>query len=197
MKVEIYVEGAPEHLAAECRAAFRELFDRAKLTKRPKVIPCGPRGKAFEDFLLALEAPEKIVLLLVDSEAPVKGGGGKWLHVHQRPGDNWKRPTLATEDSLHFMVESMEAWLLADDGALSRYFGGTINHTAPPPNGNWEVKSKADLIKRLDKLANGTPKERYNKGRDSFKLLKLVAPEALEKLPHAATFLSYLKTICV
>lgn len=197
MKVEIFVEGGASHLISPCREAFRQLFIEAGLAGNlPRVYPCGSRQSAFEDFCLALTQPGTIVLLLVDSEEPITNENAKWNHVERRQGDQWRQPTGATEDSLHFMVECMESWLLADLKALKKYFVKTVIHPSPPPQGNWEKKSKDDLVSRLDRIAKGTPKKFYHKGRDSFAILKYVHPEALKPLPHATAFLDYLRTIC-
>ena len=197
LRVEIYVEGAPEHLASECRKAFQAMFLKVGLAGRlPRVIPCGGRQEAYKDFCLASQEPGKIVLLLVDSEERIADGHSKRSHVLQRTGDQWPLPNGATEDSLYFMVEAMESWLLGDTAALSSYFRVPVNHVALPPAGNWELKSKADLTNRLNAIARNTPKNEYKKGRDSFKILAMVNPQTLQQLPHAAAFFRRLLAVC-
>ncbi len=74
-KVTIYVEGGGYRtLDTECRKAFHNFFEKAGFIKRlPRVIPCGRRDAAYDDFCTALKVATRtgdIVFLLVDSEDP-------------------------------------------------------------------------------------------------------------------------------
>ena len=108
--VRTYVEGASKakSLKIRCRKAFSDLFREAGFENRmPKVLPCGGRNEAFENFCIAIRSPEEFVpLLLVDSEGPMSGSD-PWAHL--RNGDGWERPEPATEDQCHLMVQVMES----------------------------------------------------------------------------------------
>jgi hypothetical protein len=73
-----------------------------------KVVSCGGRSDAFQDFCIALrEHQEDYVILLVDSEEAVVSG--PWEHLRDRVGDNWQRPAGAHDDQAQLMVQSMES----------------------------------------------------------------------------------------
>jgi hypothetical protein len=57
-------------------------------------------------------------------------------------------------DSVFWMVQIMEAWFLADLDALKAVFK-SLSEAAVRGNPNVEEIPKADVIKRLDKAANG------------------------------------------
>ena len=113
-------------------------------------------------------------MLLVDSEGPVTAPS-PWLHLKAR--DNWDRPNGATEEQCHLMVQVMETWFLADREALQSYYGqGFRERGLPPQNRNIEDIDKGDVLDILNRVARGTKKKSYNKGRDSFKILEKLDP---------------------
>ena len=132
--ITIYVEGGSKGaLATECRKGFNQFFGRAGLTGHmPKVLPCGPRGEAFKNFCMALKnhSPDEFPLLLVDSEGPVSET--PWQHVLHRVGDEWKKPDGANDAHLHFMVQVMESWFLADRAALTADFCSEFKQSKLP-----------------------------------------------------------------
>lgn len=97
--------------------AFRQLLVRAlgrERARRVDVRLCGDRGKTFGDFKRLLKQPPLgPVVMLVDAEKPVDPDHGPWRHVQANRDDRWERPAGAGDDSLHFMCQSMEAWVLA------------------------------------------------------------------------------------
>jgi hypothetical protein len=121
--VKIYVEGGGDHnkaLHTQCREGFSKFFQRAGLEGRmPRVVACGGRQQAYNAFRTAHAnaVADSLPILLVDCEAPVIGND-PWEHVRLRPGDGWSRPSGATEDQLHLMVQTMEAWFYADRDEL-------------------------------------------------------------------------------
>ena len=190
MNVKVYVEGGGEgrELKAKCRRGFSTFFRKANLAGRmPRVIACGSRRKTFDNgrAALAKAADNDFIVLLVDSEAPVAMGAGPWLHLKNR--DHWDRPAGAADDNAHLMVQCMEAWFLADTGALAGYFGGGFNHNALPGRPDVENISKRDLkngLKNATKQCN--PKGKYHKGRHSFAILAELDPEKVTAAsPHA------------
>lgn len=164
----------------------------------PKIVPCGSRRRAYEQFLHSLERPRQvgpidIVLLLVDSEAPV-AGPSPWEHVKNRQGDGWKKPLEAEDDHLHLMVQCMETWFLADRPALEAYFGQGFRDSAlPAATAKIEDVGKADLLSKLKAASKDSQKGGYDKGKHSFKLLATLDPEEIRSAsPWAERFFSTL-----
>ena len=94
--VRLFVEGGGDNdaLKSECRRAFQKLLERAGMKGRlPRVVACGGRRSAFEQFCTALSESDQegAVFLLVDAEAPVTQQS-PWDHVAQRKDDGWSRP---------------------------------------------------------------------------------------------------------
>ncbi|NOQ34860.1 MAG: DUF4276 family protein [Methylococcaceae bacterium] len=169
VKVSVYVEGgATRHprLNKDCRKGFSNFFERLGLKITPKIIPCGNRQDAYDDFCIGLKKSKnnEYCLLLVDSEAPVSNPS-VWQHVE------WQKPKNVTEKHLHFMVECMEAWFMADKQALAQYYGKDFKANALPSHSNIEKISKRDLINTLKKATKDTTKGVYSKGNHSFKIL--------------------------
>lgn len=110
-----------------------------------------------------------------------------WQHVAQREGDHWEKPDGATPDHLHLMVETMEAWLVADPDALARVFGKGFRREALPARPDLEKVSKAELYRCLEAATKNTKAGPYGKGEHSFKVLAEVDPAKIEQAsPWAA-----------
>lgn len=144
--------GSTRDQQVRLREGFRALFSKlASVQRKPKPRCAGGRDQAFNDFKKTVKAnPSATCLLLVDSEGPVRQGLSPWDHVTERIGDEWQRPTNATDDQLHFMVEAMEAWLVADPEALGCYYGSKFKKAKLPSRKNLEQVPKADLVKALE-----------------------------------------------
>ncbi len=183
---KLFVEGGGNHndaLKTECRRAFTAFLERAGFKGRmPRVVACGGRRNAYEQFCTAIDGGEGSAILLVDAEAPVVAGD-PWQHVAQRPGDEWDRPAGATEDHLHLMVQCMEAWFLADRRALEKFFGqGFRGNALPAATCVPEDVDKLELYNRLKQATAKTKtKGTYNKGKHSFKLLATLDPSLVRK----------------
>lgn len=150
MTLRIYVEGGGEHniTKSNCRQAFRLFFEKIIPRGSFKVIASGGRSRAFEDFCTALKMhAADFNILLVDSEAPVTKSA--WNHLRTREGDRWKRPDSAVNDQAHLMVQSMEAWLLADREALIDYYGSAFLDNALPNQPNIELIPKTEVLRPL------------------------------------------------
>lgn len=194
-KRELYVEGGGDKnqsLVTECRRAFRKLFEKAGVAQRPRVIPCGGRKRAYDRFCTAHAAAKADIWLLVDAEELVPSGPpfDPWAHVKARPGDNWDRPSGATDDQLQFMNVVMETWLLADRAALKKVFGHKLDQTKLPPEGGaLETKDKPAVYSALAAATKPTPSGKYGKGPHSFRVLAEVSPKKLRALSWANRFL--------
>ena len=191
-KRELYVEGGGDRnpsLASECRRAFSKLFEKAGVQHKPRVIVCGGRKSAYDQFLHAHEVGEVEAWLLVDSEEPVTASGSPWDHVKTRKGDGWDRPPGATDEQLHFMHVYMETWLIADPDALAKIFGPKFEKSKLPAIATLEKSNKQKLDESLSAAAKSTPSGRYVKGVHSFRVLGEVSPQKLRQLAWAKRFL--------
>jgi hypothetical protein len=194
-----FVEGGGEKNASlhtECRSAFRKLLERAGLGGRmPRIVACGSRRNALDQFCTAVQClrPGDVAILLVDSEDPISMGS-PWEHVRDRQDDRWSRPLGATDDHLHLMVECMEAWFLADRGAMRSYFGnGFKANRLPPEDALPGSVQKDELLKSLRRATGDCSTGSYRKGAHAFKLLACMNPDLIRKRsPWAERFFSTL-----
>lgn len=173
----VFVEGGSKGaLNARCRAGFSKFFEKSGLKgKMPKVVACGSRRNAYEDFCVSLAKAKAgdVCVLLVDSEAPVTCEEDEvWEHVYSREGDKWPQPNGAEPAHLHFMVECMEAWFMADKTCLEAYFWHGFETDKLPSRSDIEQIAKTDLYEGLKKATkNCKTKASYGKGAHSFDIL--------------------------
>lgn len=197
MILRIYVEGGGDHnkaLTTECRKGFSEFLSKAGFRGRmPKVIACGGRLEAFKRFRTAQEgSPTDSPLLLVDSESPLSHQSS-WTHVQLRPGDLWQRPSNATDDQLHLMVQTMEAWFHCDVDALVGFFGKGFRPNALSSRTEIEEIPKSELLDGLKKATKDCKKGEYSKGGHSFQILAKVDPvKVRSSSPNAERLLTCL-----
>ena len=190
VRATVYVEGGgnTRALRQACREGFSSFFRKAGLNERmPKVVACGSRTRAYKNFRTAIgQRPADLIVLLVDSEGPVKADT-RWAHLKERAGDGWERPVGAADRNVHFMVQVMESWFLADRECLAHYFGQNFRASAlPAPQRPLEDVAKAEVERALQNSIRPTDKRRYIKGRDSFVLLGMLdAAKVIEASPHA------------
>ena len=109
MSVRLYVEGGGDRNSKiACRDGFRSFVRKAGAEGRmPKIIASGSRDEAYGDFKAAHAQRSDTAMLLVDAEEEVTASSA-WAHLRSR--DNWRRPTGATNDQCHLMVQVMESW---------------------------------------------------------------------------------------
>lgn len=75
------------------------------------------------------------------------------------------------------MVQCMEAWFLADEDALERFFGDGFKAKALPKHEDIEKVYKKDLFAKLQSATRGTKsKGPYDKGAHGFKILASLDP---------------------
>jgi hypothetical protein len=197
VSVRIYVEGGGDHRRTldACRQAFAQFFSKiAPVGARPRVIAAGDGTAAFNDFCNALTRhPDNFVLLLVDSEDPVSTGTTAWHHLEARTQDGWSRPTIATDEQAHLMVQCMEAWFLADRATLAAYYGHEFLVDSLPGQPKVELIAKRDVIRALQHASRPTQKGEYRKTGHGFELLERIDPDRVrEASAHAARLFAVL-----
>lgn len=190
-QVKIYIEGGGDQkrLKTACRKAFSQFFEKVGFKGHmPKLIACGGRQNAFDDFCTAVDCSKDgdIAFLLVDAESSVKTQykDRPWSHLKER--DDWDKPEKASERQAHLMVQVMESWFLADKETLIKFFGQKFNRKVLPKQAEIEVISKKDIFNGLKFATSATQKGRYGKGAHSFSILENIDPQKiLEASPWA------------
>jgi len=187
-EIRIYVEGGGDQkeTKAQIRQGFRiflkDLVEIAR-SKRIKwdIITCGSRNNAFRSFKNALkDYPDAFIVLLVDSEAPVKQP--PWEHLKFR--DNWDSPGV-NDTHCHLMVQTMEAWLIGDIDNLKIFYGQGFKENSIPQNPNVETIDKNSLEQSLKDATRNTSKGEYQKIQHASKLLeKLDVAKVRNAAPH-------------
>lgn len=150
VELRLYVEGGGDSklLRTACRQGFSEFLGKAGLKGHmPRIVACGGRKQAYDDFCTALSNGKK-ALLLVDSEDHVTTVSA-WQHLLIRQGDQWLTPEGASEEHCHLMVQCMESWFLADRQTLETFFGQGFKTNALPVAANpIESITKSRFISR-------------------------------------------------
>ena len=164
----------------------------------PRVVACGSRQDAFDDFKTEFNKGKNTVLLLVDAEAPVNAQATDpkpWQHLKDR--DGWDRPSQASDSQCHLMVQVMESWFLADITTLKSYFSQGFREASLPQNPSVEEVPKQDIERGLRQATRNTSKGAYSKGKHSFEILAELNPDNVKsKSPYAERFLSTLEQLC-
>jgi len=186
--VAIYLEGGGEGSAS--KAALRQGMDtflgslkdavRAK-SLRWKLVCCGGRDEAFDAFLQARRDAEiAVVILLVDAEGPVTTTPS----AHLMAQDEWNVARVG-DNVLHLMVQTMEAWIVADSDALTAYYGQYFHVSALPAALNLETVAKVTLANGLYQATKATQKGPYHKVRHASDLLKKISVQQVrQRCPH-------------
>jgi hypothetical protein len=189
VSAKIYIEGGGDskELQARCREGFRRLLENCGFTGRmPRLIACGGRAAAFDDFSTAHAnaTPGDFVALLVDSEDPVADVEQTWKHLKQR--DNWARPHGADDKQVLLMTTCMETWIVSDRKALRAHYGECLKENALPALNNMEVRAR-DSVQNALVQATRTCKNAYAKGKKSFEVVGRLNPAELRK--HLPSFI--------
>ena len=94
------------------------------------------------------------------------------------------------------MVQSMEAWFIADQEALAKYYGRGFRTKSLPPRRDIEAIPKADLVPALQQASKDTTKGKYHKTAHGYALLAFIAPAKVrQKSPHAERFFRRLEVL--
>jgi hypothetical protein len=182
MEIRIYVEGGGDGRSGKATLQrgisqflnpIREMARERRISFR--VIACGSRDSAFDDFRIALRThPDAINIMLVDAEGPVQHAN-PWEHLRHRD-PSWNLPKLP-DIHCHLMTQSMEAWVVADMNALRAYYGQGFNQNPFPGNPDVEAIDKERLERALINATRNTSKGEYHKIRHG--------PDILAKADHA------------
>ena len=181
--IAIYMEGGGNSrdgkaaLRVGMDALLKPLKDVAQRERlRWRLIACGGRDAAFKAFRHAANGGDAIVALLVDSEGSVSTT--PTAHLIQR--DGWQLQ-FADDDAIHLMVQVMETWIVADAGALSRYYGSGFERNQLPRRPALEEVPKADLAQALSRATAATSKGSYRKIRHASELLARIDPQIVKQ----------------
>ena len=173
--IRIFVEG-DKALLDGFRAFLKPVIDAAQQRRiRFRVAPGGSKDETIKDFLDAVQdEPEVFNVLLIDSDIPDNGR----LIASLKNSPIWNSQTGATirDDQIHFMVQVMESWFLADKDAIARYYGQSFQANRLPPNPNVEQVMASDAIRRLENATRRTRKGTYHKTRHAPDLLTRIDP---------------------
>lgn len=184
-EIRIYIEGGGDgkDTKARLRGGFSFFFKELVQVARSKQIKwnitvCGSRNNAFRDFKNTLaDRPNAFIILLVDSEAPVKQP--PWEHLKLR--DNWDSPGV-DDTHCYLMVQAMEAWFMADIDTLKRFYGQGFKENAIPKNINVETIEKDSLEPSLKAASRDTKsKGEYQKIQHASKLLEMLDVDKVRK----------------
>jgi hypothetical protein len=137
-EIRIYVEGGGDK--SDGRAAIRQ---------------------GFNQFLTPLRELARR-RRMVDAEGPVQSS--PWAHLQAR--DGWTAPSGAGDEHCHLMVQTMEAWFIADPESLAKYYGQGFRRNSLPATSNVESIPKNTLEPALIHATKETRKGRYHKRSD-------------------------------
>ena len=188
-EVRIYFEGDPS-----LRRGFSEFFGNvARLARRPRMI--AGRGTPVRDFMAGIHRnPSSVNVLLVDSEGPNDGN----LATCIKSRKDWNRDigSAVGDDQLHFMIQVMETWFLADRDAVRTYYGRQLREGRLPSNPAVEQIGKQDVIQGLEAATRATQKRTYHKTRHAPQLLaKLDAAKVRRAAPACDRLLRFLEQV--
>ncbi|MBL1197816.1 MAG: DUF4276 family protein [Nostoc sp. GBBB01] len=160
---------------------FHELYDIAGENIKIFLVMCGSRRDAYEDFKTALESqPEAFNVLLIDAESSVDSTVRPWKHLKNRTEDHpWILDAVNFQDEqCHLMMQTMEAWFIADIDALKEFYGQKFKEDKIQRGikqlQNVEKVSKDTLKVWLVAATRHTEKGKYHKTKHAPKLLKLL-----------------------
>jgi hypothetical protein len=187
-EIRLYIEGGGDSRETKLKlshgfsAFLRDIVSLAR-KKRIKwfIIACGSRLSAFDNFQTALRShAEAFNVLLVDSEGPINSEPRK----HLRDRDGWDLSKVG-DAQCHLMVQTMEAWIIADIAALKNFYRQGFHPGAIPKTADVEQIDKSALESSLKAATRKTQKGEYHKIRHASELLKRIDPVKVRNAaPH-------------
>lgn len=181
--IAIYIEGGGDSTSgkAQLRQGFDALLapqkDAARARQmRWKLVLCGSRNATYDAFQHATKtAGSEIVVLLVDAEEPVATSTPAGRATHLATRDGWNLAGV-TAERIHLMTQCMEAWVIADAGALAAFYGQGFRPGALPKRNVLDDEPKASLYTALEAATKHTQKGSYGKIKHASELLKRIRP---------------------
>jgi hypothetical protein len=186
--VAIYIEGGGD--SHDSRRALRQGIDVFLLPLKEaararswhwKLVCCGGREEAFDAFVRDVHTGETtVVALLVDAESPVV----TLPRAHLQTQDGWDLGDVS-DDAVHLMIETMEAWIVADTEALAAYYGQRFSANSLPKASNLETVAKTEVASALRQATRATQKGAYHKIRHASDLLQRIDRQKVrQRCPH-------------
>ncbi len=176
-EIRIYIEGGGDQRAT--KAALREgigkflyaLRERARQQGvRWNIVACGGCNSMFDAFKTAIrQHVNAFNVLLVDAEVPVSKE--PWAHLREH--DRWFMDSMH-DDQCHFMVQCMEAWIVADVDALAGFYGQGFRRNDIPAVRNVEEMDKTTLADCLKAATRQTRKGEYHETRHAPQIVGLL-----------------------
>ena len=160
----IYYEGD-----SKLQPGLRRFFDSV-YREDVRIRLVSGRGDSVSDFIKGMKSNSGATnILLKDSEGP----GIQVALDGVRSHDHWdsRLDPQIPDDQLHFMVQVMESWFLADRQALDAYYGQNFAANRLPSNPNVEQVAKDDVLTGLEEATRRTQKGKYHKTRHAPDLL--------------------------
>jgi hypothetical protein len=175
-KIDLYVEGGGDNAGPreQLRQAIGRLLERGladrSVRRRPKVVVCGSVQKTLQRFEEAISnTTDAVCAVLVDADGPVPQGRLPAAHLLQKHG--WAKPNRSADEQIHLMVQTMEAWIVADIEALQAYYGDGFRPNSLSNRENVEEIPKSQLERGLKQATRSTKKGSYEKIRHARQLL--------------------------
>lgn len=188
MNARLYIEGGGDSKAdrSRCREGFSKLLGNAGLAgSMPRLIACGGRDAAFDDFKTAhaSQTGGGYVAMLVDSEDPVSDLEKPWDHLKRR--DQWDKPAGAADEQALLMTTCMASWISADHGTLRQHYAPNLQESALLPTAKLESRSRTDMHDHLVRASRNCSNA-FAKGKRSFEILGKLDPAILRQ--HLPSF---------
>ena len=165
--VYIYYEGD-----RRLQSGFRRFFD-SLYHRGVKIRLVAGEGDAIADFVTGMKTNRNALsILLKDSE----GLGVEESIAEVRNHDHWESDlnNQVDDSQLHFMVQVMESWFLADRSALRSFYGQRFLDNRLPRNPSVEEIPKGDVENGLHAATERTQKGRYHKTSHAPKILATI-----------------------
>lgn len=183
MITKIFIEGGgnDKDLKTRCREGFRRLLEKCGLTGRmPRLVACGGRQQAYEDFVRGFASGE-VVALLVDSEEQVVAPEKTWEHLERRKEwQPWSRPNGASDEQVFLMTTCMETWIVADRESLRSHYKASLQESALPALHDLEKVAREKVLSSLVQATRDCS-NCYRKSKRSYEVLAKLNPDALRK----------------
>jgi hypothetical protein len=172
-EIRVYVEGDPK-LRRGFHQFFQDVREQAKVRRIGfRCILC--KSEPVRDFCDALKSNrEALIVLLLDNDGHLSFEGLK-------KRNDWRPPREVSEDKIHWMVQIMESWFLADVETLREYYGPEFAPDHLPAHPNVEDAPKTDVERGIKEATRRTRKGQYHKTAHAPDILAKLRPDLVRK----------------